>query len=356
MSMAGKMITRLRKSEALNCNYESTTQNYTLNHDRALSKKLTSCGTDHLRIERKDGDNWRVYLSTSSFEIVKDAFTKLIHDENSSSHVSIKDKFDDMGAVVEKTYTITNWAAIVTEGSELGLELIGKCKIVINFYYTKSSLLVNGSQSNIFMKILSPVLTDAMHRLQPELTVLNKSIADTLKSISYQRVNTHHDKTLSLVSCDKDSVSAAIDLNPDASPYVPSRSPKAIPVDLTGGEEPVDISDTDSDSSDIDTPGDEAFIGVSKPQENSLLEEPNIFDQYLDNDDAGEGEEICEDFEGMNGKQVMNFIAKQLSDIKLEQKRSNLKLESVDCKTGLNNKRIVNLAKLTQNRVDYFRS
>ena len=57
--------------------------------------------------------------------------------------------------------------------------------------------------------------------------------------------------------------------------------------------------------------------------------------------------------EGMNGKQVMNYIAKQLSDIKMEQTRSTRKLDHVEGKTLVNNKRIVNLAKITQNRVDY---
>ena len=127
-----------------NDNVQSDAKPYTLNKVNSLLKKIDSCGKNDITYILKSGNNLTLNFSTSAYELAKAVILQNTKTQNflEKYNVQIEDSKDKNGYQVDNRFKIFGKKKDDNQKSYL------KCSI--NCYYTKSSMLVNGRNLDIF--------------------------------------------------------------------------------------------------------------------------------------------------------------------------------------------------------------
>ena len=116
----------------------SRRKNYTINEKTAIKKKIKSCREVPLQIKMEKGNNLRIFCSTTAFEKIR----KIIIETITSNYALDKTENRDIsGKVVIET--------IKTKEKNVRRALP---IFVTNIYRTTTTLLINGSQVQRFMR------------------------------------------------------------------------------------------------------------------------------------------------------------------------------------------------------------
>ena len=115
---------------------------YTLNHDKAMKKKLNACNAEmKVSTEFKGGGNYIIYFSAAMYELYRNAlvqhFECLQEDTDRNIRVTSKDSIDCSGSVVESLIKISSRNSY-------------RPKYTINLYHTQSKVMVNGKEAHLF--------------------------------------------------------------------------------------------------------------------------------------------------------------------------------------------------------------
>ncbi len=133
---------------------------YKLNQLTALQKKFEACKRENINISTTDGINFVVKLNTASFEATRNVLFKCLYadprNKKSTRHLSYKVDKDQSDLIVSEVINVKHWSAVKKPGKP---NISGKCSITINIYRTTSKILINGSDSSIFMDVFAPNLT-----------------------------------------------------------------------------------------------------------------------------------------------------------------------------------------------------
>ena len=161
-------------------NSATTVKDYTLNKIKSLDKKNAGCLKEHMKCEVKQGNNVVVELSTAAYELAKICLHELFQNPDFSYFAERKDSFELQGANVDTCYKIYNKKSDGSCGKML--------KFVINLYHTTSSMLVNGSKTEIFLTDIYNELCSLMASRCKQLDIINLNIADILSTINNSEV------------------------------------------------------------------------------------------------------------------------------------------------------------------------
>ncbi|CAC5425646.1 unnamed protein product [Mytilus coruscus] len=153
---------------------EEKNKGYKLNRQNALSKKIDKCKSQHIEVNLKAG-NLYIELSTAAYEAFRTKLKTYLFTTpfNKAYHAILHQSHEEKGLQVEDIYKI--YKKKKPDGT------YGKqSKCTINSYRTNNSILVNGSEINIFNIFLEPI-QEFIQQTQPALDELNRSMAATMK-------------------------------------------------------------------------------------------------------------------------------------------------------------------------------
>ena len=160
-STVSKPLTRSQRTSE-----RSVRQNYNLNEDKTIKKKLDQCDRESPISFKLTGGGLRLWCQTGAYEILKEAVQKWYNNQDSTKAFLTK-KEDKHGSIVEITYRITKSA----DGSHL---------YSVNMYHTKSSALVNGRHLEVFMEKELPAVLHLLKANKAALEKINKSYKNLL--------------------------------------------------------------------------------------------------------------------------------------------------------------------------------
>lgn len=156
------------------------TENYKLNKDKTLTKKIDACHRPAIQLKVKSG-NAVIEFSTLSYERAFQLLYTYYEEQSLKYYTSKTEKVDEGGNVVCDIISVN----ICTKAGKKG-----KFCFTINFYRTTCTALVNGAQLNKFITNDFPKLEElckTMYNQDDEI-----SVSDTLikaKNVLY--TNTH---------------------------------------------------------------------------------------------------------------------------------------------------------------------
>ena len=153
-----------------------TLKHYVLNVDKAIYKKTDTCTTEHLRTEFKAKNNIRIFLSTSAYELVKKRLPEHLSEyiNNDNLDMTTEMGLDSNNAEVELRFRIVNKLKSGKPGSQL--------KFTINCYHTSTSILINGSKTDLFVDNILPCIEKEVHSQEDNLSEINNKILISLTS------------------------------------------------------------------------------------------------------------------------------------------------------------------------------
>ncbi|CAG2206026.1 unnamed protein product [Mytilus edulis] len=153
---------------------EGKNKGYKLNRQNALSKKIDKCKSKHIEVNLKAG-NLYIELSTAAYEVFRTKLKTYLFTTpfNKAYHATRHQSHEEKGLQVEDIYKIYKKKPDGTYGKQ------SKC--TINSYRTNNSILVNGSEINIFTENILEPIQEFIQQTQPALDELNRSMAETMK-------------------------------------------------------------------------------------------------------------------------------------------------------------------------------
>ena len=187
------MLNNSAEPARLNANSENanseTVQNFQLNKDRALQKKLESASRN--KNEAWDtGGGYRVLFTAGAYEVFKHAaisyYTGSVFSEKSTDTVDVRNKLDGNKLSIESIITIKNKE---------------NHKCVLSLYHTKSSILVNGKNMQRFIRVDWPAIEVAMKSARTstgdpvDMNLMNHQLKAAILSVSNSggnHVNNRH--------------------------------------------------------------------------------------------------------------------------------------------------------------------
>ncbi|MES9904543.1 MAG: hypothetical protein ABW168_17935 [Sedimenticola sp.] len=148
--------------------------NYNLNRQNAIKKKIAGCSTEHIKYEVKPGKNLVISLSTAAYELSKQIITDILQSDTVKNQFTYtKETAKDLSdANVEMRYKIVN----KKKDGHPGMLL----KVTINFYNTTSRIMVNGNRTDFFVEHILPKLTDTIAKRCNDLVKANQQIGASL--------------------------------------------------------------------------------------------------------------------------------------------------------------------------------
>ena len=166
-------------------------KDYTLNKEKALSKKLLRCAKDHIKIEMKQNKIQVLELSTSAYELMKqtinDFLNSITNDTQLQLAFDVEKVLDEDGVHVETRYKVVNRKVDGNPGKI--------SKLTINCYHTASKILVNGSKVDLFVSEGLPLVKQHISRFCTDLSDLNQLFERTLQTCNSMKANQTTDKT-----------------------------------------------------------------------------------------------------------------------------------------------------------------
>ena len=111
-----------------------------------LNKKLYSCAKEHINVEMKANKNLVLKFSTAAYEYANASIADFLESNIFQSEFvySEEQSLDDKGVGVETRFKVVNRKIDGNPGK--------MTKFTINCYHTTSSILINGSKVDFFVK------------------------------------------------------------------------------------------------------------------------------------------------------------------------------------------------------------
>ena len=154
----------------------SVIQDYTLNEQKALNKKLEHCSRPNELSFKATYGGLVIYYQTGlyeAFRLVLPTWADLQDDKNKS--VTVKHKKDKNGHVSESTYSVNS----IKPRRKL---------YVINMYHTTSSSLINGNSLELFTQHDLDEILALIHQFNLSIANINKNCRTALEA--YQKIRT----------------------------------------------------------------------------------------------------------------------------------------------------------------------
>ena len=158
-------------------------QPYNINVKKSMLKKQAACKRDPIHCQLKKGNQIRIKLSTSAYEVFRLTTIELytlspqlldMKDSIYANHKKIYDKSN--AAIVQEIISVYNRLKSGDQGSRL--------KYTINLYHTTSSVLVNGPRVDLFReKHLHPIV-NTINSIHPELVEMDGALYNLMKPLS----------------------------------------------------------------------------------------------------------------------------------------------------------------------------
>ncbi|CAG2215473.1 unnamed protein product [Mytilus edulis] len=186
---------------------EGKNKGYKLNRQNALSKKIDKCKSKHIEVNLKAG-NLYIELSTAAYGVFRTKLKTCLFTTpfNKAYHATRHQSHEEKGLQVEDIYKIYK-KPDGTYGKQ------SKC--TINSYRTNNSILVNGSEINIFTENILEPIQEFIQQTQPALDELNRSMAETMKLTITAACNVQNEEIENINHKDKAAPSnKEIDKNP----------------------------------------------------------------------------------------------------------------------------------------------
>ena len=120
------------------------TARFSMNEEAALRKKIKTCNEEALVLKLEKGNNLRIFCSTTAFEGVKEIIENTVRKSNKVEHL----RNEDQGG------RIYSESIRVKEKESRRNQVI----YTVNVYRTKSSLLINGPQTQKFILEVIPII------------------------------------------------------------------------------------------------------------------------------------------------------------------------------------------------------
>ena len=211
---------------------EKTERDYTLNLVRALKKKAEQCSKDTKVLEERKGDNRIFSMSGGIYELYRHAliahFEKLMADNGSTKLVKLKAVKDKQSMIVESQIRVHR----KRNGGGVGDHLY-----TVNLYHTRSSMMVNGSEADLFTQD-HKVAIDSILNISNLDTIDKELHAVLIRELDKIQINNH---LIQQDCCDDSSLVA----------MVPDRSPSGTSQLITDTMACTDIDDGHSATEDL---------------------------------------------------------------------------------------------------------
>ena len=211
---------------------EKTERDYTLNLVRALKKKAEQCSKDTKVLEERKGDNRIFSMSGGIYELYRHAliahFEKLMADNGSTKLVKLKAVKDKQSMIVESQIRVHR----KRNGGGVGDHLY-----TVNLYHTRSSMMVNGSEADLFTQD-HKVAIDSILNISNLDTIDKELHAVLIRELDKIQINNH---LIQQDCCDDSSLVA----------MVPDRSPSGTSQLITDTMACTDIDDGQSATEDL---------------------------------------------------------------------------------------------------------
>ena len=162
-------------------------QNYQLDREKAIKKKLEACHRPGIEIVQQNGGNYTLIFNTATFELVRIAICNDVlvlpvgrkKDQHVTSRsISYTPTQDKNGVVVSECIQIRNWNA-VRENFRGACE--GQCALTINLFKTSTKCLLNGTHAHIFMDAFKPYLDSLLSKYSDDIVAKNQSYKEALQ-------------------------------------------------------------------------------------------------------------------------------------------------------------------------------
>ena len=140
---------------------------------------MDTCTAEHLRTAFKAKHNIRIYLSTSAYELVKKRLPEHLSAYINKDNLDMTTErcLDSNNAEVELRFRIVNKLKSGKPGTQL--------KFTINCYHTSTSILMNGSTTDLFVYNILPCIekeVQNVHSQEDNLSEINNRIHISLTS------------------------------------------------------------------------------------------------------------------------------------------------------------------------------
>jgi len=173
MATHERMLTRRHASTSSLPLVSESNRSYTLDKQKAMEKKKSSCQREHLHTQ------WKAYntileFSTSAYEMVKTTIYQLLSKESSPYKIRIVHGIDNDQANVEVSIRVYNKLKDGTQGKTM--------KFAINFYHTNSRMMINGTRVDLFVSDIYKELCKILNNHFDELNILNKDLFDKINN------------------------------------------------------------------------------------------------------------------------------------------------------------------------------
>ena len=146
-----------------------------------------------MKCELKQENNLVIELSTSAYELSKKCLHELLYSDDFEYAVEKRDSLDLNGTNVDSCYKVYNKKKKKKKKKNDGSR--GKMqKFVVDFYHTKSQILINGRKIDIFISTMLDKLCAEMKARCSQLDIMNINIASFLNSAQNNQILTINDK------------------------------------------------------------------------------------------------------------------------------------------------------------------
>ena len=173
MATHERMLTRRHASASSLPLVSESNRLYTLDRQKTLEKKKSSCQREHLHTQWKV-HNFILEFSTSAYEMAKTTLYQLLSKDNSPCKIRIVHGIDNDQANVEVCIRVFNKLKDGTQGKTM--------KFVITFYHTNSRMMINGTRVDLFVSDIYKDLCEILNNHFDELNILNKDLFDKINN------------------------------------------------------------------------------------------------------------------------------------------------------------------------------
>ena len=150
-----------------------------------LHKKLAGCTRDHLSIEMKQNKNLVLKFSTAAYEFAKACIGEFLNLSCFWSEFAYTEEVssDEQGINVETRFKVVNRKVDGNPGKV--------SKLTIICYHTTSSMLINGSKVDLFVKEGLALLKNKLTLNCEKLDFLNVDLENIMKAYQIPRLKTN---------------------------------------------------------------------------------------------------------------------------------------------------------------------